>query len=365
MVDQPYVRCSALDRVMTCSGSLIAPEYPIDYPSLIGSSGTAGHVALSRIIGDGVDPETAIDDAASSDSSLDRSDIAFCVGEALRAWREVAGGSLVPARTEVPLRSRLTRGTADVVVIDEDDAIVLDWKMGYAGDRHEAQLTGYAAGVVELMGRWPKSNRIRTIEVHVRHGTFFERHVTPQKLHDFETELSRRIAHPEKQWAPGRACTYCPSRHACKAREQWSRSAVALLTESMELGPTREMIAELYPRAEALKSALESYWDVLSGAMDDGPLTLPDGRVASWAETRREEIDLASAWSTLRAEGIEAADILGATRISKTALKGVIERTAPRGQKSKRSKAVLDALREAQAVRGNIIQRRDVRRPKE
>jgi len=361
MVACERVRCSALDRVMTCSGSLMPCEYPLDYPLLIGATGTAGHAAMARIIAEGVDPETAIDEVVAADSSLDRADVDFCVSEAVRAWRSISGGSFTPALVEVPLQSRLARGIADVVRIDPDEALVIDWKMGHGQDRHDAQLMGYASGVIELVGRWPSCGYVRTVEVHVRHGQWFERHVTPAQLAGFHIDLERRIANPGAQWAPGRVCIYCPRRCECEARAGWLRDSVALLGETMALGPTRETMAQLYPRAEAAKAALEQYWSALNSLLDDGPLDLPDGRVAQWGETRREEIDLARAWPILRQAGIDVAEILGATRIGKGALRTTIEASAPRGEKKKRSAALFDALREAHAVKGNIIQRRDVR----
>lgn len=359
------VRCSSLDRVMTCSGSLIEPACPVDYPIQIGVTGTAGHLVLSRVIGEGADPETAIDDVCAADSSLDRSDIDFLVSEALRAWASIGAGSFKPAMTEFPLHSRLTRGTADVVRIGDGEALVVDWKMGYGTDRHDAQLTGYAAGVAELLARRPDLGAVpyvRTVEVHVRHGQWYERHVTHEQLADFAADLERRMSHPARQWAPGRACTYCPSRHECDARARWLRNSVELLGDAMALGPTREAMAALYELAGGVQSALAQYWSAFNALLDDGPLTLPGGLVAQWSEVRREEIDLAKAWPILRAAGLDAETILSTTKVTKKALKPAIENGAPRGQKKKRSDAVFKSLRDENAIKSNTTQTRSIKR---
>ena len=357
------IRCSDLDRVLECSGSLIPPRYPVNYPFPIASSGSAGHAVLERVIGDGADLDAAMAEQLSADSSLDSNDLDFVCKEAMRAWRELAPGIVEP-RCEVALRSRYCHGIADVAAVTDAAAVVVDWKMGYAHDTHDAQLTGYAAGAVELLGRWPDSGYVRAIEVHVRHGTWRERHITPRHIADFEHELERRISKPERQWAPGRVCTYCPARHECEARATWLRNSVEILNRELTHAPSRAAIAALYDRAECLRRALDQYWATVNALLDDGPLDLNDGRTVQWGETRRDEIDVSAAWPVLREAGLQPEAILGALRVTKTALRKTIENDAPRGEKKRRSDALLGKLRDARAIRTNVIQRRDVRAAK-
>lgn len=357
------IRCSELDRTLECSGSLIQPRYPVNYPNPAANTGTAGHGVLARVIGDGIDVDDAIDEALAGDSALDRSDLEFVVSEAMRAWRELAPGIAEP-RVETAVRSRYCHGTADVVSVTDRAAVVVDWKMGYASDLHDAQLTGYAAGAVELLGHWPDSGYVRTIEVHVRQGTWRERHITPAHIADFERELERRIARPEKQWAPGRACTYCPSRHECDARATFLRASAEMLSAELAKVPSRAALASLYDRVEVLKRAVEQYRLALNTLLDDGPLDLNDGRTMHWKEYRIEKIKVGAAWPVLHGAGLQSAELLESLRLSKKALKKTIEKDAPRGQKQKRSDAVLSALRDAGAIETEIQTRRSIQAPK-
>ena len=357
------IRCSELDRTLECSGSLVAPRYPVNYPNPAANTGTAGHGVLARVIGDGIDPDDAIDEALAGDSALDRSDLDFCVSEAMRAWRELAPGIAEP-RVETAVRSRYCHGTADVVSVTDRACVVVDWKMGYASDLHDAQLTGYAAGAVELLGRWPDSGYVRTIEVHVRQGTWRERHITPTHIADFERELERRLTNPERQWAPGRACTYCPSRHECGARADFLRGSAAMLSAELAKVPSRAALAALYDRAEVLRLALGQYWAAINTSLDDGPLDLNDGRTIRWKEYRIEKIKVGAAWSVLQEAGLQSTDLLESLKLTKKALKKTIEKDVPRGQKQKRSDAVLSALRSAGAIETEIQTRRSVQAPK-
>jgi hypothetical protein len=359
------VRASSADRALACSGSLLEVTYPYNPPSPQASEGTAAHAVLERFVRGTLHDVEAEVEATAARTGCDLDGLRFLVGEAMRAWHAITNGiDLDNIEAEATLDGPYTTGRCDVVLVDGPRAIVLDWKMGYSDDRHAGQLAAYASGVRARYGM-PTSGVIETYEVHVRRGRWYRLDVTGDDLDDFEDRIARALRNPAGQWAPStKACKYCPSRMSCEARSEFLTYAARLIGE-VGSHATRAAVATVYDRAEALRQALREYDSAVTDCLDNGPLVLPDGRRVQWRETRRSEVVVGKAWSTLREAGLSPTEITGRLKLSKTALKTAIAEKAPTGMKGKAGDAVLRKLEEAGAISTSVSVRREVVASKE
>ena len=354
------VRASDADRVMSCSGSLLPPKQPYNPPSVAAESGNVNHMAAEAIVlRKGRDIASIAEPiAAATGASLD--DVSFVVAETWRAWPRVMG--LFPApRCEVALDGHYCYGRCDVISADNSHCSILDWKFGYLGEWHPHQLAAYASAARAEYGM-PSSGHIDVIEVQVRQGRWWRRSLTSEDIDTWEDRLQRQIHTAGRQWAPSTAaCRYCPSRLECPARTQYAQSCAALIESVTRVGCTRESLGVVYERAEHLRQCLREYDDAIADALHDGTIPLPDGRQIEQRETKRDSIDVGTAWPVIANElSWTPNDMMPLLSVSKGALVKRVQACAPRGCKKERSDLLLQRLRTVGAITMTASYRRHI-----
>ena len=347
------IRCSSLDRAMTCSGSLAEPKIPYNPNTDEAREGTAGHEALAKIvIGEIPDIE-----AIAAKHDIETEALAELVGRGKRAWEDLRKWFPNPA-TEIRMSDFFggdvveLRGTADVLASSPDTLAVLDWKFGWAPSEHTYQLLGYADLAVGECGM-PTSGHVLCCEVWVRAGEIRVRRYDMDALADFDRVLISQVRQTGKQYGPGLdACRYCPHQTSCQARDEWMRSSVTALTpvaENQALTPA--MVGSLYERAKMLGKALDRYDEVLKAMLAQAPVPLPDGRKIVLEERQQDKVRPSKAMPYLR-EGLqltpdEADEILS---VSKGGIERVVKARAPKGKGAAAVRETMAALAAADAV---------------
>ena len=351
---QLTIRCSSLDRVMACSGSLLPIDAPYAPQTASAAEGTAAHQALAVVVA-GADPDL---DAIATNHHVDRDDLAALVARGREAWAMVSRhfADPVPERLmATDLTPAVTiRGTADVVSIDDGDIAVLDWKCGWKPSENPCQLQGYAFLAASLSG---KIKSITAIEAWLRAGTMRVHKWAEEDTCSFAERVLAQVKCAGKQWGPSHeACRYCPRQNACQARDEWSRSAVSALAPlAAETPVTRELIGELYGQSKQLAAALRRYNSALIEHLLDGPIPLPGSGQLVLHEQEQDSILPAAAMPVLRDEmrlsPMEANAVL---RISKSGLRNVVKARARKGQAASAMREIMSRLRKAGAIETTI-----------
>lgn len=391
-------RCSSLDRIFACPGSVLPDGGPKEAGGSDAIMGRAKHEALSYIP-QGIDPPV---DEIAAKYGVDRDDIALAVHFGRQAWDE-KGVYFPSPLIEHRVESSVCRGTLDVgaaVIVDgELTALrVLDWKTGWGTDLHPYQLKGYALGLVEEFG-WPENGVVSVFEVWTTHRQTRTTNLTREDLDGFRDELTKILesafmpilelppevaADPEKleefkkligeikwystgcvlpsgytlrnapklEYLAGPHCTWCPHRPGCETRGRWLREATtALVAVDHGQAITRETIGQAYLKYVEVQRACDRFDRMVKAALDDGPIPLPDGRRVDWIESEREKIWAALALDALR-ERLTPDEIVELSGdLPKKRLDAWAKANAPRGKKAALLREIYGALREAEAIR--------------
>lgn len=345
------VRCSSLDRVMACAGSLVEPAHPYNPNNPEAREGTAGHQALAAVVV-GADPDL---DAIAAEYDVDRDDLARLVGFGRKAWGQLRQHFPDP-RSEVSVEAHLVgcilRGTADVLALSPDALAVLDWKLGWAPTEHTHQLTGYGLAAAKMRGM-PTSGRVLCCEVWVRSGEIRVRRYDAEALAAFEAELGKQVELIGRQYGPGLdSCKFCPRQNECPARAEWVRGSVTAIEPlSADTAITRDVVGQIYERTKMLGRALDRYDEVLRSMLAEGPVPLPDGRKLVLEERQQDKIRASKAMPYLREElrltPDEADEVL---KISKGAIERVVKARAAKGKGAAAMREAMAALKNADAI---------------
>lgn len=353
------VRCSEIDRVLACPGSLIEVAHPYRGESDVAQEGIAAHRAIERLIDNPEGRLAVVCEELAEQFGCDLDSLVFLVREALRAWSELRLRFPNP-QLEFGLCSQYCHGVADLLCIGPDRAAVLDWKFGYATDEHPGQLAGYALGIRAQYG--VPAKHIEAYEVHARHGKWYRRQYDDAALDELEKNLARAIRSPSS-WAPStRTCLYCPARMSCAARAGHAQNVAVLLDDIVELGTPRESIAIVYDRFEFLRKVLDDYDKALRDYLRDGDIKLQDGRTVMLKEQQRQTILVDRAWPVIRDKlGWKAEDMMQLLSIGKAKLEERIRVDLPRGEKAKGVRSFMDELLANGAIQITSTYRREVK----
>lgn len=358
--------CSSLDRIFACQGSILPADGWIEAGGPDALLGRARHEALSYIP-QGIDPPV-LELAAKHGVEVDELSIAVAMGR--RAWDEI--GEYFPSPdVERKLESQVCIGTADVIqeVIDCDAGLqalrIEDWKTGYGTDLHPYQLKGYAHCAVEEFG-WPGNGVVTVFEVWTSHRQIETTNLDRDDLEAFAANLGQIIecasSDPDRlEYRAGSHCRWCPHRYSCEVNAAWMReSTTALVAVDHGRPVTRQILGELYLKAQEVERAIRKFWAVVDVALEDGPLILPDGRRVERVETEREKISAAIAIDTLRDQMTpgEIVEIMG--DLPKTRLDAWAKAHAGRGKKAALMREIYGALREADAIRSEPYRQRKI-----
>jgi hypothetical protein len=360
MIDKQ--RCSSLDRVFACPGSILPCDAPPEAGGPDAVLGRACHEALSYIP-QGVPPPVA---EIAAKYGVDADEIERAVANGRRAWRDKVGIYFPTPLVERRLEGCLCRGTSDVVqaTIDLSPGPLLslrigDWKTGRSGDRHPYQLMGYASAAVEEFG-WPANDVVTVFEIWTACQRIEVTNIECEEIEIFRSKLAQmmRAANdaPDKlEYRAGGHCNFCPHRSTCPTLARWMRGSVTALVAVDHGQPvTRETLARNYLKAKEIDKAMRRFWAAVDLALEDGPLELPDGSRAEHVYEQREKIAAGPAVRALVAAGLvdcgEDEDFLRGD-VSKARLTEFAAAHAPKGRKAALMREIYAVLRKAEAIR--------------
>jgi hypothetical protein len=370
MTKIPKTRCSSLDRVFACPGSILPGEGPREAGGPDAILGRARHEALSYIP-QGIDPPVG-EIAAKYGVDYDEIDQAVTTGRI--TWDEI-GVYFPDPMVECSVESKICKGTTDLiqVIIDYDLGEVpqalrlLDWKTGRGTDYHPYQLKGYAHCAAEQYG-FPQNGVVTVYEVWTSHRKKHVTNLDREELAEFAAELARiqkTAAHhlDGLEYRAGAHCRFCPHRVSCTVNGAWLReSTTAMVAVDHGRPITRQMLGELYCKGLEVDRAMRKFWAAVGAALDDAPLVLPDGRRVERVTTEREKIEMDRAIFTLRTKygmTIETkAELLG--DLPKKRLDAWAKANAPKGKKKALLREVYGLLREAGAIRTEPHRQREI-----
>jgi hypothetical protein len=357
-------RCSFLDTVMACSGSLVPVDNPFNPQNPEATEGTAGHEALARMVED-KDPEV---DAIASKYHVDRGAIAMILPRGREAWSQVKQWFPDPV-TEYPMAADLepdvtVTGTGDVLSMQPGVVAVLDWKAGWQPSDHPHQLRGYAAlGIETARGRGYDVKEVLAVEVHVRVGTMEIHRWSSDDMEDWIRSLLKQVARAGTQWGPGPvACQYCPRQLVCDSLREYTHNGIAALIAADKGKMTPEKLASLWDYSRVVKRAVGRYEGLMHAALEgEGPIPLDEFRELSLVDTEKDKIIPAMVMRYLREDlELSAMEINACARISKTALCDVVKARVPRGKGAGAIREMLAKLKRTGAIEKVVSQQKRV-----
>ncbi len=365
------LRCSALPLFMKCAGS-VRGELRINEWNEAADLGTAVHDALARYIkGVPVDLPTV-----AALYGVDEAEMAPLYYQGLKAWGELHPIGKSEASAEVSMSARVSpdielTGTADVLVkswtrINTVEAggdgpmavSVLDWKTGRRDSDYREQLMGYAA--LALM-RYPEAAYAFGRVVWLRTDETEVYSLTRAGLVDWRERLAAKAL--ETEYRPGPHCQYCPRQHACPAKQEMQRGALALLGSPqgnlIELGSAEKL--DLYHKAKSVASlAATVLEEVRSHVRSFGPIEADGVKLQLIEETRRS-LKPAEAFPVLQ-KYLSDGQLAECVTVSLSKAEDAAAKGQPRGEGGKRTRAMLADLNTAHAIGTSTIQKLTERR---
>ncbi|MGH9806130.1 MAG: DUF2800 domain-containing protein, partial [Terriglobia bacterium] len=350
------------------------PEGPeVDSSDPSARMGTAVHSVLGIAIANPSEYSTGngVADLAGTFAAIhdaDADEVRILCRQAWRCWEqlrehfpnpasETYGEALFPGAGV-----RLT-GHIDVFSLGDDEARILDWKTGFAGEGdHTGQLKGY--GVLGLRKN-PDIQTVRACLVRVREQTADWFAWTREELEEWGAGLAERLSAVKPRYSPGKHCGYCPRQLECVPRVVYMRNAVLAL-DALPVNPetlTGTQCTELLDRARLVESICADVRDIIKArvAAAGGMMLADDGRELVLIDQERKAIDPVAGWPVLR-QHLAEDQIRGCATLAKGKVEGAISDSAPRGRKGKLVAEVLGELDQAGALVRTTIQRLEVRR---
>ena len=321
------IRCSQLDRILTCPASLVVPDLVIESPDdSAARMGTGVHAFLAARIG-GSDWLAAHEKGkATGEIGIDVADeFADLCGRAWWAWEQVAEAFPDP-QTEhtfeplVDYEVTLT-GTADIVSIVDREVRICDHKTGRLDVSNTNQLKGYGCLALQECD----ADAVRATKLHVRSGTH-ETHVwTRDELAHWWESVTKAVRQTNV-YRPGDVCRYCPRRWDCDAHLTLIRYAANATATETSAEATPRSLAKLVGRLRQLEKAAKASLEDLRTVVKarGGQVLDADGHGLQIDEQARREIDPAAAWGRLTARLGEDA-ILSCVDLSVTRVEDAIK----------------------------------------
>lgn len=253
-------------------------------------------------------------------------------------------------------------GSCDVLGVEREAVIVLDWKTGFATVEPaatNAQLWFYALAACRALGKDLAIVRI----VYTQTGRVDEYEIGPLDLADFAGQLEQllvTVAARKEARARGEAletregswCKHCTSKHVCPSKigllAQLTSGGLAVIGETEITGERASQAYQQIVRIEALvkdaRKRLEQY------VTEQGPIDLGDGRMfGRYVRKGNERLDGAVAVRAIREVVGEQAKEFESVAIGYTTSKAAIDRAAKQtiaNDAPKVAKAVVARVRE-------------------
>lgn len=253
---------SAADRRIHCPPSLHLEEQFEDGESVYAAEGTAGHALAEHLIRKYLKQRTKRPTSEFyTDELLEAVDeyVSFVIGEIEDARRECKSPVLlVEQRVDASEYVDSCFGTADMVIITDKVAHIIDLKLGKGVEVHaeeNPQLMIYGLGVLNMAEALYDIETVRMTIFQPRLGNSSTWSVAPEYLKRWGDEVLRpagaQALMGAGEFMAGSWCRFCKARNQCRARaESFLEMAKLEFTQPALLSD--EEIAEVIAKADEL-----------------------------------------------------------------------------------------------------------------
>lgn len=351
---------STLGRLALCPGSYqCSLGLPPEPDSEEAASGTRIHAAVAA----GVLYEMSADEQEQVQRCFDYLQaVEGCLSRPYEAYREKVV-QLSSYAYGIAHPRLLTEGTADVVVLlDDNTAIVIDWKTGH----HEVssagaafQLSVYAAALLQDR---TELYQVRAVAYHCRTRTEFSRTIDRSEVASIIDAVSRVIAKAKGEDIILRpsydACVglYCPAIRRCPAAHRVAQNLPAIYKPGTPALPIGEL-ARLADQAHVVERYVSMVKDELRRRLQGGEAD-PTGRwILQAVQGHREVFDPQGAWAICQRAGMALPDFMSAVKVAVGQLENKWVQAALQTEEGKTKKTV--HLKQAfTSAFSDVIQRR-------
>lgn len=222
---------SALHRTLNCPPSLVLGEQFQDEESQYAAEGSAGHALAEHLIKKHLKQRTKrpVSDYYSDDLMEAVEDyVAFAIEKIEEAKRECKSPLFsVEQRVDISEYSPDCFGTADMVIVTDKVAHVIDLKLGRGVEvsaEENPQLMAYGLGVLELVDMLYDIETVRLTIFQPRISNFSTWDISPDALKAWGKEIlkprSAMALAGEGEFKAGSWCRFCKARNQCRARAE-------------------------------------------------------------------------------------------------------------------------------------------------
>ena len=222
---------SALYRTLNCPPSLVLGEQFQDEESQYAAEGSAGHALAEHLIKKHLHLRTKrpVSDYYSDDLMEAVEDyVAFVIEKIEDAKRECKSPLFsVEQRVDISQYSPDCFGTADMVIVTDKVAHVIDLKLGRGVEvsaEENPQLMAYGLGVLEMVEMLYDIEVVRLTIFQPRINNFSTWDITPEALKAWGEEIlkprSAMALAGAGEFQAGSWCRFCKARNQCRARAE-------------------------------------------------------------------------------------------------------------------------------------------------
>lgn len=222
---------SALHRTLNCPPSLVLGEQFQDEESQYAAEGSAGHALAEHLIKKHLKQQTKrpVSDYYSDDLMEAVEDyVAFVIEKIEEAKRECKSPLFsVEQRVDISEYSPDCFGTADMVIVTDEVAHIIDLKLGRGVEVsavENPQLMAYGLGVLEMVGMLYDIEVVRLTIFQPRINNYSTWDISPKDLKTWGDEIlkprSAMALAGAGEFQPGNWCRFCKARNQCRARAE-------------------------------------------------------------------------------------------------------------------------------------------------
>lgn len=222
---------SALHRTLNCPPSLVLGEQFQDEESQYAAEGSAGHALAEHLIKKHLKQQTKrpVSDYYSDDLMEAVEDyVAFVIEKIEEAKRECKSPLFsVEQRVDISEYSPDCFGTADMVIVTNEVAHIIDLKLGRGVEVsavENPQLMAYGLGVLEMVGMLYDIEVVRLTIFQPRINNYSTWDISPKDLKTWGDEIlkprSAMALAGAGEFQPGSWCRFCKARNQCRARAE-------------------------------------------------------------------------------------------------------------------------------------------------
>ena len=322
----------------------VCPGYRSDStPSVASEEGTRCHLALETGNDDGLD-----------DEQLQVVSMCRDYAASIEADARVHGEVMIMREVKLEIASRLTFGTADLVMVSAKGTVadLIDFKFGrnpVADAEENVQMQCYALGVLE------KFPDVQTVNVHIllprRDEVSTARYTRADESRlrlRIETIIARASL-PEPELRPTDGCLYCRKKATCAALHNHALKLASGYSDELvlpeEVRPSHITDPSVMARALQVARVMEKWCESVRHhalKMRLSGVEIPRHELRTRSGNRKIN-DALAAWGVVR-DRVEPDRFIACCDVSLTKLEDAVAANAPRGGKAKAKHELCEAL---------------------